>query len=74
MPGPAAHAVENLVLEKLVPTRSCRGTSICDCYRWARSVDEFDEDCFGICCDCLDSDELLVELDASMKRERSAGS
>lgn len=74
MPGPAAHAVEEWPLEILVPTRSCRGAIVCDCCRRARSADNFDEDCFGICCDCLESDALLVELDASMEFDPSARS
>ncbi|WP_141652457.1 hypothetical protein [Rhizobium grahamii] len=67
MPGPAAHAVEELSLEILMPRRTCRGAIVCDCCRRARSAADFDEDCFGICCDCLESDALLVELDASME-------
>lgn len=74
MPGPAAHAVENLLLEILAPTRSCRGNIVCDCCRQPRSASDFDDDGFGICSDCLSSDPLLVELDASMKREQSTRS
>lgn len=74
MSGPAVHAVENLSLEILAPARSGRGTIICDCCRRARSVSDFDEDGCGICCGCLESDALLVELDESIKRKRSAGS
>ncbi|KOF22380.1 hypothetical protein AC244_02260 [Ensifer adhaerens] len=74
MSGPAADAVEDRLLEILAPMRACRGTIVCDCCRRARSTDDFDEDCFGICCDCLTSDELFVELDASMKGDPSTRS
>ncbi|MDP9762090.1 MULTISPECIES: hypothetical protein [Agrobacterium] len=74
MPGPAAHAVEEVLLEILAPKPACCSTIVCDCCRRARSADNFDEDCFGICCDCLDSDVLLVQLDASIKVRTSAHS
>ncbi|MBY3206860.1 hypothetical protein [Rhizobium laguerreae] len=72
MAGPAAHAVEDLLLDILAPTRSCRGIIICDCCRQARRASDYDEDGFGICCDCLASDALLVELDANMTNEPAA--
>lgn len=71
MPGPAVHAVEDLFLEILPPKRACGGSIVCDCCRRARSAHDFGEECFGICCDCLESDTLLVELDAAIEVERS---
>jgi hypothetical protein len=71
MPGPAVHAVENLLFEILSPARSDRGTVICDCCRRARSVSDFDEDGCGICCRCLESDALLVELNAIIRGRRA---
>lgn len=74
MPGPTARAVENLVPEILAPRPACHSTIVCDCCRRARSADNFGEDCFGICSDCIDSDALLVELDPSIALRPSAHS
>lgn len=68
MPGPAAHAVEEVHLEILAPKPTYRGAIVCDCCRRAQSAEDFGEDCFGICCDCLDSDVLLIELDVGIRR------
>lgn len=68
MPEPAAHAVENLLIEILAPARaSCRGTVICDCCRQRKAASEFDDDGCGICLSCLDSDEILVELETEVR-------
>lgn len=72
MPGPAARIVENAWLEILAPMRSCRDAIVCDCCRRAKSPDDFDEDGFGICCDCLDSDALIVKLDPRLDPEPSS--
>lgn len=62
MPGPTEHK-DTLAIEILAPTPSHRGGRICDCCRCAKGYDDFDEDGFGICCDCLNSDNLLIDLD-----------
>jgi hypothetical protein len=63
MPDPAKHAEENLLVEILAPTRfSCRGTVVCDCCRQWKSKDEFDEDAFGICVECLGTDAILIDV------------
>lgn len=74
MPGPAERTVGDLFLEILAPTRSCRRKIICDCCRRPKGASSFDEDGFGICSDCLGSDALLVELDASLKPDPSTQS
>ncbi|MBB4172035.1 hypothetical protein FHX09_005933 [Rhizobium sp. BK538] len=75
IPSARAPLVNAGLLEILAPARSGRGTVICDCCRRARSASDFDEDGCGICCGRLESDALLVELDASVRGdERSAGS
>jgi hypothetical protein len=74
MPEPTAHPVKNLLIEILAPPRSsCRGTVICDCCRQWKLTSEFDDDGCGICLSCLDSDDILVELETEVRgRETSS--
>lgn len=63
MPEPAERMMESPPVEILPPTRhSRRATVICDCCRQLKSKDEFDEDAFDICTECLDSDLVLVDF------------
>lgn len=71
MPEPAEHTVANPFAEILIPKRFSSGNSvICDCCRQRRPASEFDADGCGICIGCLESDTLLVEVDASLKADR----
>lgn len=63
MPEPASRAGERPLVEILPPARfSCPGAVVCDCCRQRKSRDEFDEDAFGICSECLCSDVVVVDI------------
>ncbi|MHC2574698.1 hypothetical protein ACVMH6_007026 [Rhizobium leguminosarum] len=63
MPEPANRAGESPVIEILPPPRlSCLGTVVCDCCHQRKSRDEFDEDAFGICSECICSDVAPMHL------------
>ncbi|WP_155951321.1 hypothetical protein [Rhizobium mesoamericanum] len=63
MPEPANRAGESPIVEILPPARfSYHGTVVCDCCHQRKSRDEFDEDAFGICAECIGSDAGIVDL------------
>ncbi|MFW2231649.1 hypothetical protein EHH54_10330 [Rhizobium leguminosarum] len=63
MPESANCAGESPVIEILPPGRSfCRGTVVCDCCHQRKSRDEFDEDTFGICAQCIGSDVVAMDI------------
>ncbi|MBY5714738.1 hypothetical protein [Rhizobium leguminosarum] len=63
MPEPASRAGESLLVEILPPVRlSCRGTTVCDCCHQRKGRDEFDEDAFGICAECIGSDVGVLDI------------
>ncbi len=72
MPGPSARAVEHLLMEILVPVRRpCRKTVVCDCCRLPREATDFDEDGCGICLTCLESDDIVVMMEAEPPRHEN---
>jgi hypothetical protein len=63
MPEPANRAGESPLVEILPPARFSRcGSVVCDCCHQRKSKDEFDEDAFGICSECICSDAIVVNL------------
>jgi hypothetical protein len=70
MPEPANRAGESPLVEILPPTRfSHRGTAVCDYCHQRKSRDEFDEDAFGICSECICSDVVAVDLMARFQED-----
>lgn len=63
MPEPAVESVVPVV-EIMPPQRLLAGkTVICACCRQAKLQREFDEDCCGICEECLCSDAICFEME-----------
>ncbi len=62
MPEPANCAGEDPVIEILPPGRSCRGTVVCDSCHQLKSRDEFDQDGFGICAECIVSGVVAMDI------------
>ncbi|UJW77757.1 hypothetical protein [Rhizobium sp. SL42] len=59
-----ARDVSDTVFEILPPSRARSQEVIaCDCCRKRKLACEFDEDGFGICCECLCSDAVLAGWD-----------
>ncbi len=57
-------------MEIISPRRtSLQDTVVCDCCRRLKLASEFDQDCCGICADCLDADPVLFDLDATSEQE-----
>lgn len=68
MPRPAVKAMENQIIEILTPVRTaCRETVICDCCRERKSTSDFDLDGCGICINCIECDELLIDIGAEVQ-------
>ncbi|MHC2529945.1 hypothetical protein ACVMH6_001715 [Rhizobium leguminosarum] len=60
---PANRAGESPLVEILPPARSAHcGSVVCDCCHQRKSKDEFDEDAFGICSECICSDVAPMHL------------
>jgi len=59
MPEPAAHAL----MEIIAPSSRNGRRIVCECCRLAKDAEAFDDDCCGICSECLEADELLVDFD-----------
>ena len=56
-------------MEIMSPRRpSLQDTVVCDCCRRLKLASEFDQDCCGICADCLDADPVLFDLDATSEQ------
>lgn len=52
------------IVEIIPPARkSCGELFLCDCCRQRKSPDNFDQDAFGICNDCLCSDPISMIAD-----------
>jgi hypothetical protein len=70
MPEPANRAGEGPVIEILPPAKfACGGTVVCDCCHQRKSGDEFDEDAFGICAECIGSDLFVVDVAARLQED-----
>ena len=66
MPEPSAHAVDRISMEILPPVRRPSSRSaICECCRQPREASDFDQDGCGICVNCLECDDILVDLRAA---------
>lgn len=71
MPEPANRAGESSIVEILRPQRlSCRGTVVCDCCHQRKGRDEFDEDAFGICSECICSDMVAMDIVARLANDQ----
>lgn len=69
MPAPHANPSGSLRMEIISPRRtSLQDTAVCDCCRRLKLASEFDQDCCGICADCLDADPVLFDLDATSEQ------
>ncbi|MHC2568063.1 hypothetical protein ACVMH6_000391 [Rhizobium leguminosarum] len=73
MPEPANRAGESSPVEILPPERlSCRGTVVCDCCHQRKGREEFDEDAFGICSECIRSDMGAIDIGARFADDQRA--
>ncbi|TCR64338.1 hypothetical protein [Rhizobium sp. BK376] len=68
MGEPAGSAGTRLLVEFLVPEKLCRAVMICECCRRPKSANDFDEEGFGICEECLRSDALIFDPDTAARR------
>lgn len=66
VPEPAIQSVTPIMGEIILPPQDAVGkVVICDCCRKTRLQSEFDDDCCGICEECLRSDLICVDMDLS---------
>jgi hypothetical protein len=68
MGEPAEHADTRPFVEILVPEKFYRAVMICDCCRRPKSANDFDEEGFGICDECLRSDALIFDPDNATRK------
>jgi hypothetical protein len=69
MPALHANPTGSLRMEIISPRRTpLQDTVVCDCCRRLKLASEFDQDCCGICADCLDADPVLLDLDATSEQ------
>lgn len=55
-------------VEILVPEKLCRAVMICDCCRRPKSANDFDEEGFGICDECLRPDAAIFDPDNGTRK------
>lgn len=68
MSEPAAIELYAGHVEIIPPKRSGQNSLRCECCGKSKASDAFDEDCFGICADCLVDDPLIITGDVERCR------
>ena len=63
-----ANASKALLIEIIPPEKtSMDRIMMCDCCRERKFASQFDQDCCGICIDCIDADPVCFGGDSELK-------
>ena len=59
-----ANPSKTLIIEIIPPKKTLMdATKVCDCCRQRKFASQFDQDCCGICVECIDADPLCCDAD-----------
>jgi hypothetical protein len=68
MSEPAAITTTFIAIE-IIPPAKCSSELICECCTRPKSSQDFDEDSFGICSDCLASGAIIFGRETNLLQE-----